>query len=119
MTGLQWTSGFPNSYMSIFISTWALCAAGVVCALPMIHYRIKDHTDLDDVQLLVSPFLDSLTWFDGLTSAAKPRRMLRKAHDMIRKFKMESINFGYLGTASGLWCTRNFGSQAVYLGDSS
>ena len=32
-------------YFNIFISTWVLCAAGVVFALPMIHYRIKDHTD--------------------------------------------------------------------------
>ncbi|KAH0839630.1 major facilitator superfamily domain-containing protein [Lanmaoa asiatica] len=35
-------------YMNIFISTWVLCTAGIVFALPMIHYRIKDHTDLDN-----------------------------------------------------------------------
>jgi len=38
------------SYMSIFISTWVLCAAGIIFALPMIHYRIKDHTDQDDLE---------------------------------------------------------------------
>jgi len=39
-----------SPYMNMFISTWVLCAAGVFCALPMIHYRIKDHTDHDDVE---------------------------------------------------------------------
>lgn len=34
--------------MNIFVSTWVLLAAGLVFALPMIHLRVKDHTDLDD-----------------------------------------------------------------------
>ncbi|KIJ70444.1 hypothetical protein HYDPIDRAFT_105168 [Hydnomerulius pinastri MD-312] len=38
-------------YMNIFISTWVLCAAGMVFALPMIYYRIKDHTGPDDETL--------------------------------------------------------------------
>ena len=35
-------------YMNIFISTWVLLAAGLICALPMIHMRVKDHTEPTD-----------------------------------------------------------------------
>jgi hypothetical protein len=34
--------------MNVFASTWALCAAGLLFALPMIYLRVKDHTDLED-----------------------------------------------------------------------
>ncbi|KAL0576883.1 hypothetical protein V5O48_005090 [Marasmius crinis-equi] len=36
------------SYMSIFIATWVLLVAGLLFALPMIHLRVKDYTDLED-----------------------------------------------------------------------
>lgn len=37
--------------MNMFISTWVLLVAGLVFALPMIHTRVRDHTDedLDDL----------------------------------------------------------------------
>ncbi|KAJ7162543.1 MFS general substrate transporter [Mycena crocata] len=35
-------------FMNMFISTWVLCAAGLVFALPMLYLRVKDHTDLED-----------------------------------------------------------------------
>jgi MFS family permease len=35
-------------YMNMFASTWALCAAGLLFALPMLYLRVKDHTDLED-----------------------------------------------------------------------
>lgn len=35
-------------FMNIFISTWVLCAAGLLIALPMIYLRVKDHTELED-----------------------------------------------------------------------
>ncbi|KAN0087960.1 Major facilitator superfamily domain containing protein [Tylopilus felleus] len=35
--------GLP--FMNIFLSTWALCAAGMVFALPMVYYRVQDHTE--------------------------------------------------------------------------
>ncbi|CAE6479426.1 unnamed protein product [Rhizoctonia solani] len=38
-------------YMNIFVSTWALLAAGLVIALPMLHFRVKDHTELADEAL--------------------------------------------------------------------
>ncbi|KII94456.1 hypothetical protein PLICRDRAFT_101144 [Plicaturopsis crispa FD-325 SS-3] len=38
-------------YMSLFISTWVLLVAGLVFALPMIHMRVKDYTDLSDETL--------------------------------------------------------------------
>ncbi|KAI0935594.1 hypothetical protein AcV5_003976 [Taiwanofungus camphoratus] len=50
--------GLP--YMNIFISTWVLLVAGLMLALPMIHWRVKDHTDasdeIDDI-LYVTPAL--------------------------------------------------------------
>jgi hypothetical protein len=39
--------------MNIFISTWCLLVAGLSLAAPMIHLRVKDHTDLDDETLWV------------------------------------------------------------------
>ncbi|KZT24725.1 MFS general substrate transporter [Neolentinus lepideus HHB14362 ss-1] len=38
-------------YMNIFVSTWVLLVAGLVFALPMIHMRVKDHTELVDEAL--------------------------------------------------------------------
>lgn len=43
--------------MSIFISTWVLLAAGLVFALPMIHLRVRDHTDEDDVFTYVRSYI--------------------------------------------------------------
>jgi len=39
-------------FMNIFISTWVLLVAGLLFALPMIHLRVKDHTDLADETLI-------------------------------------------------------------------
>lgn len=36
------------AYMNIFISTWVLLAVGLICALPMLHLRVKDHTELEE-----------------------------------------------------------------------
>ncbi|CAE6426280.1 unnamed protein product [Rhizoctonia solani] len=38
-------------YMNIFVSTWGLLAGGLVIALPMLHFRVKDHTELADEAL--------------------------------------------------------------------
>ena len=35
-------------YMNLFLSTWALLIAGLIFSLPMIHLRVKDHTDVED-----------------------------------------------------------------------
>jgi len=35
-------------FMNVFASTWALCVAGLLFALPMIYLRVKEHTDLED-----------------------------------------------------------------------
>jgi len=35
--------------MNIFLSTWALTATGMVFALPMIYFRVKDHTENEEV----------------------------------------------------------------------
>jgi len=39
--------------MNLFISTWALLAAGLIFALPMIYLRVKDTTELADETLYV------------------------------------------------------------------
>lgn len=38
-------------YMNIFLSTWALTAAGMVFTLPMVYYRVKDFTEIKDEAL--------------------------------------------------------------------
>ncbi|KAG5339735.1 UN protein [Termitomyces sp. T112] len=38
-------------YMNIFVSTWALLVAGLIFVLPMIHLRVKDHTEPQDDNL--------------------------------------------------------------------
>lgn len=43
----------PFRYMNIFVSTWALLAAGLIFALPMLHYRVKEHTELADEAVYV------------------------------------------------------------------
>ncbi|KAJ7047683.1 MFS general substrate transporter [Mycena alexandri] len=35
-------------FMNMFAATWALCAAGLLFALPMIYLRVKEHTELED-----------------------------------------------------------------------
>ena len=39
--------------MNMLISTWALLAAGLVFAFPMIYSRVKNHTELEDETLYV------------------------------------------------------------------
>jgi hypothetical protein len=39
-------------FMNIFLSTWTLLVAGLIFALPMIHLRVKNHTDLEDETLM-------------------------------------------------------------------
>jgi hypothetical protein len=34
--------------MNLFLSTWILLIAGLIFSLPMIHLRVKDHTDVED-----------------------------------------------------------------------
>jgi len=38
--------------MNLFLSTWVLTAAGMVFALPMVYYRVKDFTDEHDHEAL-------------------------------------------------------------------
>ncbi|KAI9464319.1 MFS general substrate transporter [Boletus coccyginus] len=40
--------GLP--YMSIFLSTWALTTTGMVFALPMVYFRVEDHTENEGVR---------------------------------------------------------------------
>ncbi|KAG0698388.1 MFS general substrate transporter [Suillus ampliporus] len=47
-------------YMNIFISTWVLTAAGMICALPLVYARIKDYTEMDDEALLNRPNVERL-----------------------------------------------------------
>jgi len=38
-------------FMNLFISTWVLLVAGLLFALPMLHMRVKEHTDIADEAL--------------------------------------------------------------------
>jgi len=42
--------GIP--YMNIFLSTWCLVVAGLLCCFPMIYMRVHDTTVLDDEAIL-------------------------------------------------------------------
>ncbi|KAJ5951589.1 Major facilitator superfamily domain general substrate transporter [Penicillium vulpinum] len=42
-----WDSTHP-AYMSEFASNWGLLAGSVICAAPMIWFKIKDHVDVED-----------------------------------------------------------------------
>lgn len=50
--GVWRTDAVGIPFMNIFISTWVLLVAGLLFALPMIHLRVKDHTDLADETLV-------------------------------------------------------------------
>lgn len=41
-----------TSYMALFISTWVLCAGGLLLAFPMIYLRVKEHTELAEETLV-------------------------------------------------------------------
>ena len=40
--------GIKVPYMNIFGATWGLLAGGLVIALPLLVFRIKDHTDPEE-----------------------------------------------------------------------
>ena len=42
--------------MNIFVSTWSLLAGGLLFSLPMIHLRVKEHTELEEETLYVQIF---------------------------------------------------------------
>ncbi|KAF9552988.1 MFS general substrate transporter [Agrocybe pediades] len=44
--------GVKVPFMNLFLSTWVLLASGLVFALPMIHLRVKETTDLADETLM-------------------------------------------------------------------
>ncbi|KAJ7233132.1 MFS general substrate transporter [Mycena haematopus] len=49
----SWRADAVNTpYMNMLASTWALSAAGLLFALPMIYLRVKEHTDLEDEALV-------------------------------------------------------------------
>ena len=52
---IDWLDSVINmsdaSYMNMFLSTWILLLAGLICALPMIHLRVKEHTEIADEAL--------------------------------------------------------------------
>lgn len=59
--------------MHIFISTWVLLVAGLLCALPMIYMRVQDYTDEDDLYALslTHPTLSSHHCLDSNSRATK------------------------------------------------
>ncbi|KAL0950518.1 hypothetical protein HGRIS_007327 [Hohenbuehelia grisea] len=49
--GVWRADAVKRPYMGIFVSTWVLLVAGLIFSLPMIHLRVKDHTDIEDETL--------------------------------------------------------------------
>ncbi|KAF9524668.1 major facilitator superfamily domain-containing protein [Crepidotus variabilis] len=47
-TGIWRADAVKTSYMNMFVSTWVLLIAGLLFALPMIHLRVKNTTDLEE-----------------------------------------------------------------------
>lgn len=47
-------TGVLVRYANIFYSTWGLLVAGLLFALPMMHMRITDYTDVIDDRLSVT-----------------------------------------------------------------
>jgi len=50
--GIWRADGLSDPFMNIFASTWALLAAGLIFAAPVLFYRIKNHTELADEAIL-------------------------------------------------------------------
>ncbi|KAJ7596262.1 MFS general substrate transporter [Mycena floridula] len=46
--GMWRADAVKTPFLNMFLSTWALLAFGLICALPMVYLRIKDTTVLDD-----------------------------------------------------------------------
>ncbi|KAJ7638519.1 MFS general substrate transporter [Roridomyces roridus] len=46
--GIWRADAIGTPFMNVFASTWALSVAGLLFALPMIHLRVKEHTELSD-----------------------------------------------------------------------
>ena len=42
--------------MSIFASTWALLVAGLIFALPMLYFRVRNTTTLEEDFLYIHPY---------------------------------------------------------------
>ena len=49
----KWIYWLSWRYFNVFLSTWALLAAGLVFAFPMIYLRVKDSTEYQDEVLSV------------------------------------------------------------------
>ena len=54
--GIWRGDGVGLPFMNIFVSTWALLVAGLICALPMLALRVKNTTDIEDEDVYVSSF---------------------------------------------------------------
>ncbi|KAL5518478.1 hypothetical protein ACEPAH_160 [Sanghuangporus vaninii] len=46
--GIWRADGVGLPFMNIFLSTWILLVAGLICALPMLFWRVKNHTEMED-----------------------------------------------------------------------
>ncbi|KAK2459749.1 hypothetical protein APHAL10511_008181 [Amanita phalloides] len=49
--GVWSADAHKKPFMNIFISTWVILVAGIIFALPMVYFRVKDHTDPEDEAL--------------------------------------------------------------------
>ena len=72
-TSIFWHEQDLLRFMNIFISTWVLLVAGLICALPMMYTRIKDHTTEEDDDLYAYHALVPYTvWLTILIAGRAP-----------------------------------------------
>ncbi|KAI6124378.1 hypothetical protein EV401DRAFT_1942779 [Pisolithus croceorrhizus] len=71
--GVWRADGVGLPYMNIFLSTWALTAGGMLFAFPMVYFRVKDHTELEDETLMRAPGTEPVTDSPSLVIPAEPK----------------------------------------------
>lgn len=70
--GVWRADGVGLPYMNIFISTWGLSAAGMLFAFPMVYFRVKDHTELEDETLMHVSGTEQVTAGPSLVNPTEP-----------------------------------------------
>lgn len=59
-----WDSTHP-AYMAEFASNWGLLAGSVICAAPMIWFKIKDHVNAEEDLVDTDEKLEEVKHLDG------------------------------------------------------
>ncbi|KAL5337789.1 major facilitator superfamily domain-containing protein [Aspergillus crustosus] len=78
----MWAMDFNGtSYMTMFASCWGLIGASLLIAAPVIFFRIKDHTDLEEDLKFSDETAEEVTGFAVVEQAHQPVPEKRKPAD--------------------------------------